>query len=353
MGGATRMHVYAVTPETVVRSHEPAQDLRTRLAHTAQSCEEAGWQGILVPHNLHEVDPWMVATHLGAVTRHLIPLIAVQPACTPPHTAAACASAYASLYQRPLFFNLVAGARDDEMRQIGDTLSHDQRYDRLREYGHVLRALLGGEKVNHEGEYYSYRNHRLEPCPDVLRQCKIFVAGSSPASLSVATDIADVIVTHPAPYAEWRDRFLTPLQERGFRGELGIRIGVVCRPETDGAWNLAEARFRQTWLGRQETLLKAQSQNVWSRELAERAVAADETTGGSVDASARDPYWLGAFQSGRASAPFLVGSYAEVGARLGEYLRAGVGHVLLNGVDDDDYQFTQTGLETAASLLGR
>lgn len=344
------MHVYAVTPEAVADQPEPARDLRTRLGATARSCEEAGWQGILVPHNLHEVDPWMIAAHLGAVTSRLIPLIAVQPACTPPHTAAACASAYASLYHRPLYFNLVAGARGDEMAQIGDTLSHDQRYDRLREYGHVLRALLNGEKVDHDGEYYNYRKFRLEPCPDVLAEGKIFIAGSSPASLDVATDIADVIVTHPAPYPEWREKFLTPLRERGFAGELGIRVGVVCRPDADEAWKLAETRFPQTWLGRQETLLKTQSPNVWSRELAERAVAdagSDSDTG-----QARDPYWLGAFQSGQASAPFLVGSHAEVGARLGEYLQAGVGHVLLNGVHDDDYQFTRTGLESAAGLLG-
>jgi len=343
------MHVYSVTPETAPLSGGPAQDFRGRLDRVARSCEEVGWSGILCPHNLHEVDPWMLAAHVGAMTRRLIPLIAVQPACTPPHTAAACAAAYAQLYDRPMHFNLVAGARDDEMRQIGDTLSHDQRYARLREYGRVLRTMLDGERVDHDGEYYSYRKFRLVPRPDLLKQCKIFIAGSSPASVDVAAEIADVIVTHPVPYPEWRERFLVPLRERGFRGELGIRIGMLCRPEAQEAWELADARFPQSWRGRQTTLLKSrsQNQNVWSRELAERAVAQE-----AADAPVRDTYWLGAFQAGQASGPFLVGSHAEVGARLGEYLQAGVGHVLLTGVGDGDYQFTQSGLDAAASRVG-
>lgn len=344
------MHVYSVTPESVAAGKTFPEDFRHRLTRTARDCEAVGWSGILVPHNMHEVDPWIVAAHLGSVTRGLIPLIAVQPACTPPHTAAACAAAFAMLYDRPLYFNLVSGARDDEMRRIGDALDHDQRYERLREYGRVLKALLNGERVDASGEYYTYRKFRLEPRPEVLEQSKIFIAGSSPASLSVATEIADVVVTHPAPFAEWRERFLEPLRACGYRGELGIRIGIVCRPDREQAWRLAAERFPQSWLGRQETLLKTQSQNTWSRELAERSLAeyAQEEAGDAV----RDTYWLGAFKSGQASAPFLVGDYAEVASRLSEYTRAGVGHVLLNGVHDDDYHETDEGLRQTGVLAG-
>jgi len=303
---------------------------------------------MLVPHNLHEVDPWMVATYLGSVTDTLVPLLAVQPACTPPHTAAACAAAYAMLYGRPLDFNLVAGARDDEMRQIGDQLTHDERYERLRHYGAILRALLRGAAVDEDSRYYTYRKFRLEPRPDVLERCRIFVAGSSPASLRVATEIADVVVTHPAPYEEWRDKFLRPIQATGYSGEIGIRIGIICRSGRDEAWATASRRFPESWLGRQETLLKTQSQNVWSRELALRAVA--EEAGSATAGAGPDTYWLGAFRSGRASAPFLVGSYADVGARLGEYTGAGVGHVLLNGSYEDDFEHTRKGIEFAAAF---
>ncbi|MFF4326143.1 LLM class flavin-dependent oxidoreductase [Streptomyces sp. NPDC001591] len=328
------MDIYSVTPESVSPHHTFEQDFLTRVRDTSLRCELAGWSGILVPHNLHEVDPWVVAAYIGSVTRTLIPLIAVQPASLPPHTAASMAAAYASLYGRPLYFNLVAGARDDELRQTGDALTHDERYQRMRAYGCILRSLLQGETVTHEGSHYQFRDFKLEPRPDVLSQCKLFVAGSSPASVSVAKEIADVVVTHPAPYEEWEETFLKPLRAAGYQGEFGIRIGLLPRDERTDAWRVAYERFPQTWRSRQETLLKTRSQSAWSRQLAAQAVAEE---GVGADGTGGDPYWLGAFRSSRASAPFLVGSHTEVSERLAQYVRAGVGHVLLNGSYENDY----------------
>ncbi|MDX3228668.1 LLM class flavin-dependent oxidoreductase [Streptomyces sp. ME19-01-6] len=341
--------VYSVTPESVpARSsavHDTAAEgFAERLTTTARASERAGWEGILVPHNLHEVDPWIVAAHIGSATRTLVPLLALQPAATPPHTAALCAAAYAMLHGLPLYFNLVAGARDDEMRRIGDDLSHDERYARLRQYGHVLRRLLRGETVDAEGPYYTYRGFRLEPRPDVLSRCRIFVAGSSSASVSAAKEISDVVVTHPLPYEEWHRTFLRPLRADDYMGDIGIRIGILCRPDPEEAWKLAYERFPDSWIGRQETLLKTMSQNTWSRQLAQRAVEAD---GRPVDVE-RSTYWLGAFRSGLASAPFLVGGYDEVAARLGDYVRAGVGHVLLNGGLDEDFEHTREAVRLAS-----
>ncbi|MFJ8434748.1 LLM class flavin-dependent oxidoreductase [Kitasatospora sp. NPDC094019] len=339
-----------MTPESASRQREFEQDYLTRLRAAGVACERAGWSGILVPHNLHEVDPWLIAGQLGAATEALVPLVAVQPSSLPPHTAAAMAAAYATLYGRPLHFNLVAGARDDELRRTGDRLDHDERYERMREYGLVLRALLRGEEVDTEGRFYSYRRFRLEPRPEVLSRCKLFVAGSSPASIAVARDVADVVVTHPARFPEWEETFLKPLLAGGYTGELGIRIGIVAAQAREDAWATAGERFPETWQGRQETLLKTVSQNSWSRRLAVDAVA--EAAGGKEPDEEPDVYWLGAFRSGHASAPFLVGSHEDVGARLAEYLRAGVGHVLLNGSYEDDHADINRALLAARRSAG-
>jgi alkanesulfonate monooxygenase len=339
------MQVYSVTPPSTGQE-AAADEYRAQLAQVAIASENARWSGILVPHSLHDLDPWIVAGHIGAITTSLAPLLALQPACAPPHQAAACAAAYATLYGRPLHFNLVAGAREDEMRSIGDDLSHDERYDRLREYGRILRMLLGGQQVTAESPHYSYRKFTLNPCPAVLARTRIFIAGSSPASMSVAAQIADVIVTHPAPYPDWRRDFLEPLRATGYPGSLGIRMGIIARPTRAEAWDLATKRFPETWLGRQETLLKTLSPNSWSRDLARRAVAADGEHGGHADPA--DPYWLGAFRTGGASAPFLVGEYGDVAARLTDYVREGVGHLLLNGCENDDFAHVRAVAEMAA-----
>lgn len=309
------MQIYSVTNSTLVSTVD-------RMAEAALTWEGAGWAGVLVRHKLHEIDPWLVAGQLGSLTERLIPLVAVQPSSIPPHTAAAIAAAFVSLYGRPLHFNLVAGAREDELRSTGDHLSHDQRYDRLLEYGRILRALVNGEQVDHESQYYRYEGFRLSPQPDALRQCKFFLAGSSPAGLKVALELADVVVTHPGPIDEWRSGFLEPLLSAGYSGELGIGIGIIARSEHDEAWNTALERYPSTRRGKMETVLKTRSSNTWERQLAGRALADDETQDGV--------YWLGAVRTGRVSAPYFVGTHEDVGARIGEYLQSGVSHVLLN-----------------------
>ncbi len=233
------------------------------------------------------------------------------------------------------------------MRQIGETLDHDERYARLREYAAVLRALLAGEEFTLGGRFYSYQHYGLEPCPEVARRGKLFIAGSSAASVKAAIEHADVVVTHPAPADKWREEHLGPLLTAGFKGELGIRIGIVCRDSSKQAWELARARFPDTWLGRQETLLKTRSTNAWSRRLAELAIAEAEGEEAGVGEQDRT-YWLGAFRNGRASAPFLVGSYEQVAVSLQEYFDAGVRHVILNGLHDDDYDHTRIAMSLVA-----
>jgi alkanesulfonate monooxygenase SsuD/methylene tetrahydromethanopterin reductase-like flavin-dependent oxidoreductase (luciferase family) len=327
------MDIYCVLPEAVGEFETFRDSYRTRLTDMTRVAEESGWTGGLIPAFLHEVDPFMVASFLGAVTRDFIPLIAVQPACTPPHAAAACASAYAMIYDRPVYFNLVAGARDDEMRRVGDVLTHDERYDRMKEYADVLRALLRGEAVDYQGTYYRYRKFRLAPRPEVLERCKVFMAGSSDAGRRIAPQIADVVVTHPKPFPDLRDKVLSPLLAGG--DGIGIRIGMICRESGAEAWELARSRFPETWLSHQETLLKTQSQSVWSRDLAQMAISAE--TGEATEPDGDGVYWLGAFRSGRTSAPFLVGAYDEVAAALRRFVDAGVSHIVLATAKLEDF----------------
>jgi alkanesulfonate monooxygenase len=157
--------------------------------------------------------------------------------------------------------------------------------------------------------------------------------------------MADVIVTHPAPYTDWHRDFLVPLRAADYPGEIGIRIGILCRPARAEAWRVAREQFPPSWVGQQETLLKTRSPNVWSRELAIRAVEREAETAACDGGS--DPYWLGAFHSGLASAPFLVGTYSDVAECLARYVAAGVGHIILTGSRDDELTHIQHGIRLA------
>jgi alkanesulfonate monooxygenase len=332
-------HFYSVTPETINEFDPTATTYPDRLHVTVRCAEDNGFLGILVPHSLHEIDPWMVAAKIGAETSSLRPLIATQPSAMPPHTAAQAAAAYAAMYGRPLDFNLVAGANTIELQSVGDTAPKDRRYARLRSWALVLRRLLDGEAVDWDDEHFCYHGFALRPCPNALKLCRFFMAGSSATSQAIAAEVADVAVTHPLPFDEWSNTTLPPLREAGFDGELGIRIGVLARDSTAEAWVLARERFPRTWRGDQETKLKTISTNTWSKQLAAKALAVDR--GGEVPAEADGVYWLGAFVNGGASAPMLVGSYSEVATALGRYASAGVRHVILTGIHDDDYLHTK------------
>lgn len=337
------LQLYSVTPETVRADDPDGVGFPSRLEESIRAAEAMGCTGMLVPQNMHEIDPWVVAGALGATSTSLLPLIAMQPAMMPPHTAAAASAAFAALYGRPVLFNLVAGAREDEMAAIGDSLDHDRRYRRLSAFARLTRALLVGERIHGDGEFYHYDGHRLEPRPQVLDLCRFFVAGSSPASRATAVEAADVVISHPAPVSDWRHDAVDPLIEAGFTGDLGIRIGILCRDDADEAWKIARTRFPETWMGTQETKLKTLSTNSWSRDLAKRALAQSDD---EPDAE-RDVYWLGAFKSGSASAPFLVGSTAAVARRLAEYVDVGVGHIVLNGTEPADHSHIRAAMDVA------
>ncbi|MEK8174866.1 LLM class flavin-dependent oxidoreductase [Streptomyces sp. M19] len=264
-----------------------------------------------------------------------MPLIAVQPASLPPHTAASMAAAYAALYGRPLHFNLVAGARDDELRRTGDLLGHDERYERMRAYGRVLRALLNGEEVTEEGEHYRYRKFRLEPRPEVLSRCLLFVAGSSPPA-------------SPSPGTSPTSWSRIPRRTRSGSGTSSSRCGPTATRGASASASVSSPARRARTPGRRPAPasrdLARPPGDAAEDRVAERLVAAAGDPGGGGGGGRGRlrrpgrPVLAGAFRTGRASAPFLVGSHEEVGSRLGEYLRAGVEHVLLNGSYEDDHE---------------
>ncbi len=347
MTGAVELKLYSTTSESVNADDPDGRRFRDRLHVDIAAADDLGCTGMLVPQNMHEIDPWIVAGEIGSRSESLLPLVAVQPATLPPHSVASIASAFAVLYGRPILFNLVAGARVDELAAIGDTLDHDERYARLGTFARLTRTLLDGGTIEGDGTYYDYVGHKLLPCPDTLSRCRFFVAGSSPASRAMAVGHADVVISHPAPVADFEAASVRPLVADGFSGELGIRVGILARPDHDDAWSVAQNRFPLTWLGTQETKLKTLSTNSWSRDLATRALANDPDAAGEIS----DPYWLGAFTNGAASAPFLVGSIDEVAERLAEYMRLGVRHLVLNGHRPDDHPGIRAVAKRATELI--
>jgi alkanesulfonate monooxygenase len=288
----------------------------------ARRAERYGYEGLLIFYNHENLDPWIVAATMLQQTTTLVPLVAVQPYTLPPATTAKLLHGLASLHGRRIDINLITGGIRGELEQVGDTLTHDERYARATEYITVVRDLLATDgPYDHDGDHYRYRRLHLSTALDKALHPRVFVAGSSAASVEAARRVADVAVTHPEPVGAFADTFVSA--RGGQEAALGIRVGLIARPTDEEAWEVARREYVPDRRSRAMTMLKTRSESDWNRRIAELAVTGETHDG---------VYWTGAYRADRGLMPQLVGSYDRVTAYLERYLALGVRRLLLGGV---------------------
>lgn len=292
------------------------------IGDVARQAEKTGHQGILVFSRHDYLDPWTVAGAILQQTTRLVPLVAAQPASAPPQTVAKTVHSLVTLYGRRVDLNLVTGAAAAELERVGDTLSHDERYERAAEYMTVLRSMLSSdERLSHQGRHYDLRGLDMAcRLPENLRP-KVFVAGSSDAAKSVVAEVGDVAITHPDPLSMFREQH--GRHDTGSGPALGIRFGLIARPTDEAAWEIAHSLYQQDEYARARLAMMRRSESQWNRRLAELASA-----GELYD----DVYWTGTFRSGKGGFPLLVGDYGRVTRYLEGYLDTGVSVIITGGV---------------------
>jgi len=279
----------------------------SQVIDVARWSERVGCRGILVYADNSLVDPWPVAQIIVQHTKSLCPLVAVQPVYMHPYTVAKMVTSIAHLHGRRVYLNMVAGGFKNDLLALNDTTPHDERYDRLVEYTQVIRQLLAGDTVSHEGKYYKVEKLKLSPPLPKELFPGIFISGSSEAGLAAARAIGATAIKYPKPVTESRDDSSV--------GEIpcGVRVGVLARARDEEAWTVAQAQFpedRKGQLTRQ--LANKVSDSVWHKQLAELARAED-----------KGPYWLVPFQQYQTNCPYLVGDYRRVGEELSGYISLG------------------------------
>jgi alkanesulfonate monooxygenase len=284
-----------------------------RVIDVARWSEDAGCEGILIYTDNGLADPWLVAQVIVQNTERLAPLIALQAAYMHPFTAANMVSTLGHLYGRRLYLNLVAGGFRNDLLALNDPTPHDERYARTRDYALIVTRLLAGETVTFNGPYYSVTNLRLAaPLPAEL-QPGLLMSGSSPAGLATAREIGALAVKYPK----------RPSDESSQAGEdSGVRVGIVARPGSEEAWQVAHARFPEDRKGQltQKLAMKV-SDSHWHRQLAEMS---------ATESRQDDPYWLWPFEQYATFCPYLVGSYERVAEELRRYLSLGFGTFILD-----------------------
>lgn len=315
-------------------SHAFLESVRTATARA----ESHGWSSLLIYSDHRQIDPWILAQILLSTTSKLTPLIALQPLYMHPFAAAKSIASLSLLYDRPININFVSGGLPRDLETFCDSLPHDERYDRIVEYGAIMRHILFEKTpLTFLGRYYRVRSLQLQPWPALKSHCvpTLTISGSSPAGLAAARQLGARAIQYLRPPNDYDGVVFSP------ELQYGARVGIVSRPKTSDAWEVARERYPADASGAEiRKYFTKISDSAWVREL-----------GRSGNSPQESPYWLGPYNNNQASCPFLVGDISEVAAALSGYIRMGLRTFLVeNPPTDEDAIYINETFKVAEAL---
>ena len=293
------------------------------IANLCRWCENTGVEGMLIYTDNSLADPWAVAQAALACTERFVPLVATQPLYMHPLAAARKIATLGFLYGRRIALNMVAGGFVRDLTQLGDQTEHDARYDRLVEYTQILMALLRGETVTFTGSWYQVESLSLSPPLDPALMPELYLSGASDACIAAAATLGATRLSYTKPPED--------LERAAASGPapIGLRVGIIARPDRDTAWQIATTRFPPDRRGQlAHRLARGTSDSVWHKQISGFAEGY-----GNAGPS---PYWLEPLKNYKTFCPYLVGSYDEVASYVARYRALGYGTLILDVPQDED-----------------
>jgi alkanesulfonate monooxygenase len=288
------------------------------LMQIARFSDVNGFAGILLfTGNDIFVEPWSMAQHILAHTSKSSPLIAVNPIYMHPFTVAKLVSSFALLYERKVYLNMVIGTAVSDLYSLGEQHSHEERYWRLGEFIYVVRELLASTRpFSFKGRFYATSNLHLRPRLPAALMPEFLIAGQSNEAHRVSREMGCVMM-----------QMLPSNLEEGITAP-GVNFGIFARQTRDQARREAKLLFKDSVENRH--LLRYTMENtdsVWKRRLNEAGETGELHDNG---------YWLLPFLTYQADCPYLVGSYADIAARLRRFADKNVGTIILDVLADEN-----------------
>ena len=204
----------------------------------ARRAEANGAATLWISDHLFLREPFATAAAvLGTTTRVRVVLMAVSPYVVHPVQIAMAAATLDELAPGRVLLCLGTGAP----RDLADAgVEPRRRLHTLREALELVRALLTGEAVHHDGEAFRVRGRGLATGG---RAVPIVVAASGPQTLALAGRLADGVVLSSASSVEFV-RWSLEQVDAGAKGRRLIRAGLVYASLAERERD-ALARFRR------------------------------------------------------------------------------------------------------------
>lgn len=307
---------------------EASWDYVSRLARRS---EEIGYDVTLIAELLlndikgiraPSLDAWSTAAALAAVTQTLEIMVAVRPSFHPPALLAKQAANIDRISKGRLSLNVVSAWWKEEARRYGVAFDeHDDRYARTSEWLDVLDGAWSEPELDYAGKYYTIDDLVLEPKP-VLRGSRrrptIYAGGESDTAKHLIAEKCDAYVMHGDP----PERIASKIAElRALRDRASERLGRSLPPLQFGVAGYTIVR---------DSAEEAQREIELITNVSPGSAGYGNYSDWIANTRLEQRVSLGDYSvSNRGLRAGLVGTAADVAARVEEFAEAGVDLLLL------------------------
>jgi alkanesulfonate monooxygenase len=304
------------------------------IAEFARAHEAAGYDMVLVGYTSSSAEGFLVAMSAAARTERLSYLVAHRPGFVAPTLFARKVATFDQLTGGRVALHIITGKTDAEQEGDGDFTPKVERYQRAREYLHLMkRTWAAREPFDFEGRFYRVRGARSDVRPLQQPHPLIMFGGASEGALEMGAAECDVFAIYAEPrtttaarIAEFRARAATHGRSVGFN----MSVRPIIAPTEGAAWDRAH-----------RILAGMRGKLGWARQEGEGVRAPVDNAGRRQFAFAQDKevyderLWMGITRATGAlgNTSCLVGTPEQVAEAILGYYRLGISSFLMRGFD--------------------
>ena len=309
----------------------PDPGLRSSWEHCRNivlAAEKGGFDNILLPSGYQlGIDTQMFAGAIAALTHRIRLLMAIRVGETwPPQLARQIATLDQILGGR-LTVNIISSDMP------GEVLASKPRYERTVEVMKILKTLLNGGALDHQGEHYKLQL----PPPNVKTvsgKCPpLYFGGLSEDAREAAAQAADVYLMWPDTMDKVKDIVSDMTARAARRGrtlKFGYRVHVIVR-ETESQARAAADHLLSKLDAATGDAIRAKSLDSQSAGVQRQAELREMAGKGASDGYVEDNLWTGIGRARSGCGAALVGDPDQIVAKLQAYQAVGMEAFILSG----------------------
>jgi alkanesulfonate monooxygenase len=302
------------------------------LAASAKAHDAAGFDRALIAFHSTAPESILLAAYGAAVTERLTFMIAHRPGFTAPTLAARQFATLDQLTRGRIAVHIITGGDDRELRQDGDFLTKDERYERTEEYVGLLRRIWTGDKpFDHHGKHYRFEGGFSAVKCFQQPHIPIYLGGASEPAIAAAGKHADIYALWGETHAQVREltgRVRAAAAKHGRQIRFSLSLRPILAETEEKAWAKAEAILARAKALIEKTGFKRTEEpaNAGSQRLLQAAAQ-----GSRLDKR----LWtaMAALTGAKGNSTALVGTPEQVAEALLDYYDLGITTFLIRGFD--------------------